>query len=73
MENEINYTAAEEIGNKLKMLRIDRRIMAKDLCEQIGIKTSTLSNIEKGKWNTGIQQLYDIARALGAHIEVVKD
>ena len=73
MENEINYTAAEEIGNKLKMLRIDRRIMAKDLCEQIGIKTSTLSNIEKGKWNTGIQQLHDIARALGAHIEVVKD
>ena len=55
------------------MLRIDRRIMAKDLCEQIGIKTSTLSNIEKGKWNTGIQQLHDIARALGAHIEVVKD
>ena len=66
-------SAAIEIGRRLKVLRVERGIMAKDLCEQIGMKTSTLSNIENGKWNTGIKQLQDIARALGAHIEVVKD
>ena len=66
-------SAAVEIGRRLKVLRVERGIMAKDLCEQIGMKTSTLSNIENGKWNTGIKQLQDIARALGAHIEVVKD
>lgn len=66
-------SAAVEIGRRLKVLRVERGIMAKDLCEQIGLKTSTLSNIENGKWNTGIKQLQDIAHALGAHIDVVKD
>ena len=66
-------SAAVELGRRLKVLRVERGIMAKDLCEQIGMKTSTLSNIENGKWNTGIKQLQDIARALGAHIDVVKD
>ena len=76
MEKEIikqDNSAAVEIGRRLKVLRVERGIMAKDLCEQIGMKTSTLSNIENGKWNTGIKQLQDIARSLGAHIEVVKD
>ena len=76
MEQEIikqDNSAAVEIGRRLKVLRVERGIMAKDLCEQIGLKTSTLSNIENGKWNTGIKQLQDIARALGAHIDVVKD
>lgn len=66
-------TAAVEIGIKLKMLRVKRGMLAKDVCEAAGIKHPTLTAIENGRWNTGIKQITDVAKALGAHIEVVED
>ena len=66
-------SAAVEIGTKLKMLRVERGMLAKDVCERAGIKHPTLTAIEGGRYNTGIRQITDVAKALGAHIEVVKD
>ena len=66
-------TAAVEIGTKLKMLRVKRGMLAKDVCERAGIKHPTLTAIEGGRYNTGIRQITDVAKVLGAHIEVVKD
>ena len=65
--------AAVEIGTKLKMLRVKRGMLAKDVCEAAGIKHPTLTAIEGGRYNTGIRQITDVAKALGAHIEVVED
>ena len=66
-------TAAVEIGRKLKILRIERGMMAKDVCDKAGIKQPTLTAIEGGRYNTGIRQITDVAKALGAHVEIVKD
>lgn len=66
-------SAAVEIGTKLKMLRVERGMLAKDVCEKAGIKHPTLTAIEGGRYNTGIRQITDVAKVLGAHIEVVKD
>lgn len=66
-------SAAVEIGIKLKMLRVERGMLAKDVCEKAGIKHPTLTAIEGGRYNTGIRQITDVAKVLGAHIEVVKD
>ena len=65
-------TAAVEIGRKLKMLRVKRGMLAKDVCEAAGIKHPTLIAIEGGRYNTGIRQITDVAKALGARIEVVE-
>ena len=66
-------TAAVEIGIKLKMLRVKRGMLAKDVCEKAGIRPPTLNAIENGRWNTGIKQITDVANALQAHIEIVED
>lgn len=66
-------SAAVEIGMKLKLLRVERGMLAKDVCEAAGITNSTLNAIEGGKYNSGIRQISAIAKTLNAHIEVVKD
>ena len=72
-DNQQENTAAVEIGRKLKMLRIERGLQSKEVCERAGIKHPTLTAIEGGRYNTGIRQITDVAKAIGAHIEVVKD
>lgn len=72
MEKKDN-SAAEEIGMKLKLIRTERKMSSIEVCERAGIKRPTLSAIEGGYYNTGIRQITDVAKALGAHIEVVKD
>ena len=66
-------TAAVEIGRRLKVLRVERGMMAKDVCEKAGITNSTLTAIENGAYNSGIRQISNIAKALGAHVEIVAD
>lgn len=66
-------SAAVEIGRKLKVLRVEQGMLAKDVCERAGIKQPTLTAIEGGRYNTGIRQITDVAKALGAHVEIVKD
>lgn len=64
---------AKEIGMKLKLLRTERRMTSAAVCERAGIKAPTLTAIENGYYNAGIRQITYVAKALGAHIEVVKD
>lgn len=66
-------SAAVEIGRRLKVLRVERGMMAKDVCEKAGITNSTLTAIENGAYNSGIRQISNIAKALGAHVEIVAD
>ena len=66
-------SAAVEIGRRLKVLRVERGMMAKDVCEKAGITNSTLTAIENGAYNSGIRQISNIAKVLGAHVEIVAD
>lgn len=72
-EKNKDNTAAKTIGLKLKLLRIERGMLSKDICDKAGIKAPTLTAIENGRYNTGIRQITDVAKALGAHVEIVKD
>ena len=65
--------AAKEVGKKLEMLRVERGMTIGEVCEKAGIKAPTLTAIENGYYNFGIRQTAQVAAALGAHIEVVKD
>lgn len=73
MGNKQDNTAAEYIGKRLKLLRVEKGLTATEVCERAGIKRPTLSAIEGGYHNTGIRHITDVARAVGAHIEIVPD
>ena len=66
-------TAAKEIGRKLEMLRVERGMTIGEVCEKANIKGPTYTAIKNGYYNFGIRQAAQVAAALGAHIEIVKD
>lgn len=66
-------SAAVEIGRRLKVLRVERGLTSAAVCERAGIKAPTLTAIENGYYNVGIRQITEVAAALGAHIEIVKN
>ena len=66
-------TAAKVIGQRLKELRKEQRLGKPEVATRAGMKVPTLTAIEEGRYNTGIRQITDIAHALGAHIEIVKN
>jgi Helix-turn-helix. len=66
-------TAAKEIGRKLKMLKVERGLTSAAVCERAGIKAPTLTAIENGYYNVGIRQITEVAAALDARIEIVKN
>ena len=72
-EQKKDNSAAIEIGRQLRVLKADRGMMSKDVAAQAGITQSTLTAIENGYYNFGIRQTAQVAAALGAHIEIVKD
>ena len=65
--------AAKEIGKKLEMLRIERGMTIGEVCYKANIKGPTYTAIKNGYYNFGIRQAAQVAAALGAHIEIVKD
>lgn len=70
---EDNNTAAKAVGQRLKELREEKGMTVKETAEKAGIRPSTLTAIEEGRYNTGIRQIADIAHALGAHVAIVPD
>ena len=64
---------AKAVGKQLEMLRIEREMSIGELCEKANIKGPTYTAIKNGYYNFGIRQTAQVAAALGAHIEVVKD
>ena len=66
-------TAAKAVGQRLKELREEKGMTVKETAEKAGIRPSTLTAIEEGRYNTGIRQITDIAKAIGAHVEIVAD
>lgn len=74
MENEKqDNTAAKAVGKQLEMLRVDRGMTIKEVCEKAGIKGATYTAIKNGYYNFGIRQAAQVAAALDAHIEIVKN
>lgn len=58
MNKEIN------VGTTIKNIRIERKILLKDIAEKCNISSSMLSQIEKGNANPSLNTLKFIAQAL---------
>lgn len=59
------------IGNRIRQIREDRGIEARELAKLAGIYAANLSRIENGKYSVGIDILSKIAASLGKKIDLV--
>jgi len=58
-----------EIGRRLKEIREARGLSIKELADQSNIDRTTISKIEAGMWNFGINILIMYAKFLGFEIK----
>lgn len=59
------------IGNRIREIREERCIEARDLAKLAGIDAANLSRIENGKYSVGLDILSKIATCLGKKIDLV--
>ncbi len=59
------------IGNRIRQIREERGIEARDLAQLANIDAANLSRIENGKYSVGIDVLSRIATSLGKKIDLV--
>ena len=59
------------IGNRIRQIREERGIEARDLAKLAGIDAANLSRIENGKYSVGIDILSKIAASLGKKLDLV--
>jgi len=56
---------------KIRQIREEKGIEAKDLAKLANIDAANLSRIEKGKYSVGLDILSKLAFVLGCHIDIV--
>lgn len=59
------------IGSRIREIRTERGIEARDLAKLAGIDAANLSRIENGKYSVGLDILSKIASSLGKKIDLV--
>jgi len=59
------------IGNRIRQIREERKMDARDLSKLASIDAANLSRIEKGKYSVGLDILSKIAAVLGKKIDFV--
>ena len=59
------------IGKKIRQIRLEKGIEAKDLARLTNINAANLSRIEQGKYSVGLDILSKLASSLGHHIDIV--
>lgn len=65
------YPDRTRIGNRIKQIRLERGMEARDLATLVGIDPASLSRIENGKYSVGFDILSKIAISLGKKIDFV--
>lgn len=59
------------IGSRIRQIREEKGVEARDLAKLAGIDAANLSRIENGKYSVGIDILSKIAASLGKKIDIV--
>lgn len=67
MNSDSDKTFLEFFGKNLKAVRLRKEVTQKELAFSLGMEISQISRIERGLINTGIANVYRIARFLQVH------
>lgn len=62
----------ERIGARIVELRNELNMTQEDLAQKSGLTRSTISKIEKGRYNASVDILSKLVRPLGAKVELFK-
>ncbi|WP_335936459.1 helix-turn-helix domain-containing protein [Streptomyces sp. PTD5-9] len=62
---------AGQVGNRLKELRVDRRLSLSELARRSRVGKGTLSELENGRRNPTLETLYALTTALDAPLSAV--
>lgn len=58
-----------QIGQRIQMKRLEKKLAAADVAEYLKIKANQLSRIENGKANCTIPQMFILAQLLGCSVD----
>lgn len=61
----------EQIGNKLKAVRLSKELSLKQVADMSEMTEATISKIENGKWSVSLDVLERVCNALGVTLAVV--
>lgn len=65
------YEDRVRIGNRIRQIREERGIEARDLARLVGIDAANLSRIENGRYSVGLDILSKIATSMGKKVDFV--
>jgi len=68
-----NINDRQRIGTRIRDLRQKRNISTYQLEKLTGIQASNITQIEKGRYSTGLDILAKIAAALGCDLDFVEN
>jgi putative transcriptional regulator len=60
-----------KIHNRLKVLRVERRMSRQELAEALGINYQTVGYIERGDYNPSLELVFRISELFGLPIEAI--
>ncbi len=61
------------LGERIRKIRIDKKMTIKEIAEKVGVTSSLLSQVEKNKTNPSVNSLMAIAKALEVPISAFFD
>jgi DNA-binding XRE family transcriptional regulator len=62
---------AEEVYNRIAMLRVERGISRRDLAEAVGVHYQTVGYLERGEFRPSLYLALRLARFFGVPVEVL--
>lgn len=70
--NDEETKARTAFGERLRIMRISRKMSMRDLAVVSGVTINNISRIENGKYSAGFDVLYRLASSLACNIDVVE-
>lgn len=64
-------TTAQKFGENMKKIRLEKGMSQGDICRELGLDRTYISNVENGKQNLTISTMEKVAKGLGVNVELL--
>lgn len=70
---EKNYEERRRMGERIRQLRMEKKMTQEQLADLTGLKRPHITRIEAGRYSVGFDTLQAIAQALGCAVDMVRN